>query len=48
MPALVRTPAVAERKLMDQRLKSFTPEQREHFRESVHHNREILKRLSKM
>ncbi|WP_157863752.1 MULTISPECIES: hypothetical protein [Methanothrix] len=38
----------ADRDLVDERLKSFSPEQREHFKESTYHNRRVLKKLSKM
>jgi len=38
----------AARDLVDERLESFSPEQREHFRESTYHNRRVLKKLSKM
>jgi hypothetical protein len=48
MPMLMNPPVGAKPDLVDQRLKSFSPEQREHFRESTHHNRRVLKRLSKM
>jgi hypothetical protein len=34
--------------LVDQRLSDLPPELREHFKESLHHNRSVLKRLAKM
>jgi hypothetical protein len=48
MPILMKALVVAKPDLVDQRLESFSPEQREHFRESVRHNHRVLKRLSKM
>ncbi|HNY34719.1 MAG TPA: hypothetical protein PKK68_08690 [Methanothrix soehngenii] len=47
MAMMMRHPQAA-RDLVDERLKSFSPEQREHFKESTHHNRRVLKKLSKM
>jgi hypothetical protein len=46
--AMLMRPAQAAPDLVDEKLKSFSPEQREHFRESTHHNRQVLKKLSKM
>jgi hypothetical protein len=32
--------------LVDERLKSFSPEQREHFRESLRHNKQVINKLA--
>jgi hypothetical protein len=32
--------------LVDMKLRSFSPEEKENFRQSVHHNRQVLKRLA--
>lgn len=48
MAMLMRPPQAAKTDLVDERLKSFSPEQRQHFRESTYHNRRVLKQLSKM
>ena len=42
------SPGTGTPDLVDKRLKSFSPEQREHFRESMYHNRQVLRKLSKM
>jgi hypothetical protein len=34
--------------LVDQRLSDLPPKLREHFKESIYHNRRVLKRLAKM